>query len=140
MGRDFILTYIWRTIGPSLAASLESLTQHWNVASLSLFWRYYLSRCLSEMAQLVSLPYSWGSNWTWLNINNKYIFYWCKHEPCYNIFSIELNGKNKYFKNTLTILAGFFLFFRFCNHCNILFNFVTTIVSICQTQLLWGLS
>ena len=42
--------------GPSLAASLEPLVHHWNVASLSLFYRYYLRRCSSELAQLVPLP------------------------------------------------------------------------------------
>ena len=31
-----------------------------NVASLSLFYRYYFGRCSSELAQLVSLPYSRG--------------------------------------------------------------------------------
>ena len=29
-----------------------------NVANLSLFYRYYFGRCLSELAQLVPLPYS----------------------------------------------------------------------------------
>ena len=29
-----------------------------NVASLSLFYRYYIGRCSSELAQLVSLPFS----------------------------------------------------------------------------------
>ena len=31
-----------------------------NVASLSLFYRYYFARCSSELAQLVSLPFSKG--------------------------------------------------------------------------------
>ena len=38
-----------RTVGPSLAAYLEPLG--WNVASLSLFCRYYFGRCSSELAQ-----------------------------------------------------------------------------------------
>ena len=29
-----------------------------NVASLSLFYRYYFGRCSSELAELVPLPYS----------------------------------------------------------------------------------
>ena len=33
---------IFRTVGPSLAASLESLAHCQNVVSLSLFYRYYL--------------------------------------------------------------------------------------------------
>ena len=38
---------IYRTIGPSLAASLELLTNRWNVARLSLFYRYYFGKCSS---------------------------------------------------------------------------------------------
>ena len=49
-----------RTVGPSLAASLEPLTHRRNVASLSLFYRYYFGRCSSELAQLVPLPFSRG--------------------------------------------------------------------------------
>ena len=47
----------WRlTVG-----SLEPLAHRRNIASLSLFYRYYFSRCSSEMAHLVPLPYSRGS-------------------------------------------------------------------------------
>ena len=49
---------ICRTVGPSLAASLEPLAHRRNVTSLSLFYRYYFGRCSSELAQLVPLPYS----------------------------------------------------------------------------------
>ena len=48
------------TVGPSLAASLQPLAHRRNVASLSLFYRYYFGRCSSELAQLVPLPYSQG--------------------------------------------------------------------------------
>ena len=41
-----------------LAASLEPLAHPQNVASLILFYRYYFSRCSSELAQLVPLPFS----------------------------------------------------------------------------------
>ena len=44
-----------RTVGPSLAASLEPLAHRRNVASLSLFYRYYFGRCSSELAELVPL-------------------------------------------------------------------------------------
>ena len=46
--------------GPSLGASLElePLAHRRNVASLSLFYRYYFGRCSSELAQLVPLPFS----------------------------------------------------------------------------------
>ena len=52
--------WICKTVSPSLAASLESLAHCQNVASLSLFHRYYLGRCSSELAQLDPLPYSPG--------------------------------------------------------------------------------
>ena len=55
---DKLQKQIYRTVGPSLAASLESLAHCRNVASLSLFYRYYFGRCSSELAQLVPLPYS----------------------------------------------------------------------------------
>ena len=55
---DKLQKWICRTVGPSLASSLEPLAHHRNVASLSLFYRYYFGRCSSELAQLVPLPYS----------------------------------------------------------------------------------
>ena len=48
------------TIGPSLTASVEALAHHRNVASFSLFYKYYFGRCSSELAQLVPLPFSRG--------------------------------------------------------------------------------
>ena len=40
---------LW-TVGPSHAPSLESLADCQNVASLSLFYKYYFGRCSSELA------------------------------------------------------------------------------------------
>ena len=57
---DKLQKQICRTIGPSLAASLEPLVYRGNVASLSLFYRYYFGRCCSELAQPVPLPFSRG--------------------------------------------------------------------------------
>ena len=57
---DKLQKRICRTVGPSLAASLEPLTHRRNVASLSLFYRYYFGRCSSELDQLVPLPFSRG--------------------------------------------------------------------------------
>ena len=51
---------ICRIVGPSLAASLKALAHRRKVASLSLFYRYYFSRCSSELAQLAPLPFSRG--------------------------------------------------------------------------------
>ena len=53
---DKLQKWICRTVGPSLAASLEPLAHHQNVASLSILYRYYFGRCLSELAQMVPLP------------------------------------------------------------------------------------
>ena len=57
---DKLRKRICRTVGPSLVASLEPLAHCRNVASLSLFYRYYFGRCSSELAQLVPLPSSRG--------------------------------------------------------------------------------
>ena len=54
---DKLQKRIYKTVGLSLAASLEPLVHCRNVASLSLFYRYYFGRCSSELAQLVPLPY-----------------------------------------------------------------------------------
>ena len=56
---DKLQKRICRTVGPSLAASLEPLAHRRNVTSLSVFRRYYFGRCSSELAQLVPL-YSRG--------------------------------------------------------------------------------
>ena len=53
---DKIQQRICRTVGPSLVASLELLTHHQNVVSLSLFCWYYFGRCSSELAELVPFP------------------------------------------------------------------------------------
>ena len=55
---DKLQKRICRTFGPSLAVSLEPSAHLRNVASLSIFYRYYFGRCSSELAQLVPLPYS----------------------------------------------------------------------------------
>ena len=57
---DKLQKRICGTVGPSFAASLEPLAHRRNVASLSLFYRYYFGRCSYELAQLVPLPYSRG--------------------------------------------------------------------------------
>ena len=57
---DKLQKQICRTVGPSLAASLEPLAYCQNVASVSLFCRYYFDRCSFELAQLVPFPYSRG--------------------------------------------------------------------------------
>ena len=48
-----------RTASPSLATSFESLAHHLN-AVFSCFYRFYFGGCLSELAELVPLTFSWG--------------------------------------------------------------------------------
>ena len=55
---DKLQKRIYRTVGPSLAASLEPLAHRRNVASLGFFYRYYSGRCSLELAELVQLPFS----------------------------------------------------------------------------------
>ena len=57
---DKLQRQICWTVGPSLAASLEPLDHRSQMASLSLFYRYYFGRCSSQLAQLVPLPFSQG--------------------------------------------------------------------------------
>ena len=51
---------IFKTVDPSLIASVEPLAHCQNVVSLSLFYKYYFGRCSSKLAQLVPLFYSRG--------------------------------------------------------------------------------
>ena len=55
---DKLQKQIDRTVYPLLAASLEPLAHCQNIASLSLFFRYYFARCSSELPQLVPLSFS----------------------------------------------------------------------------------
>ena len=57
---DKLQKQICRTVGLLLAVSLEPLAHCRNVASLSVFYRYYFDRGSSEQAQLVPLPLSPG--------------------------------------------------------------------------------
>ena len=58
---DELQKWICRIVGSSLATSLEPLVHRQNVASLSLFYRDYFGS-LSELAELVTLPFSGGSS------------------------------------------------------------------------------
>ena len=57
---DKLQKRIFRTVGPSVATSLEHLACCQNVACLSLFYSYYCDRYSSEKAELVPLSYSQG--------------------------------------------------------------------------------
>ena len=57
---DKLQKQIYRTVDPSLAASVEPLAHCQNMASLSLFYRYYCGKCSCKLTQLVLLPYWHG--------------------------------------------------------------------------------
>ena len=50
------------TVGLSLTDSFEPLAHRRNVASLSLFCRYYFDICSSELTEMVPLPHSHGKS------------------------------------------------------------------------------
>ena len=85
---------ICRTVGPSLAASLEPLAHRRNVASLSLFYRYYFGRCSSELAQLVPLLFSQGRSTRYSNR---------LHDFC---VTIPRSYKDIYVNSFFTCIAG----------------------------------
>ena len=58
--RHAIKKQVCRTVDPSVAAFVEPLAHCANLASLSLFYKYYFDRCSPELAQLVPLPFSCG--------------------------------------------------------------------------------
>ena len=57
---DKLQERVCRTVGPSLATSLEPLTHPRNVSSLSIFYRYSFGRSSSEPSKLVPLSYHRG--------------------------------------------------------------------------------
>ena len=59
---DKLQKRICKSFGPALAASQEPVAHRRNVASLSLFCRYYFGRCSSKLAQLVPLHFSRGKS------------------------------------------------------------------------------
>ena len=64
---DQLQKRICRTVGHSLAASLEPLAHRRNVTSLNIFYMYCFGRCSSEPAELVPLPYFRGRSTRYSN-------------------------------------------------------------------------
>ena len=58
----YVGIYTLLTVDPTLAASFERLAHRQNIASLSLFCRYYFSRFSFELAELIPRLYSHGSS------------------------------------------------------------------------------
>ena len=55
---DMLQKCICKSVGPSFAACVEPLAHNWNATILSLPYRYYCGRSLSELAEPLSLPNS----------------------------------------------------------------------------------
>ena len=93
---DKLQKRICRIVGPSLAASLEPLAHRQNMASLSLFYRYYLGRCSSELAQQVPLPFSQGRSTRYDRLHISVTISRCYNNVYVNSFlvalSLELTG------------------------------------------------
>lgn len=62
---DKMQKWTCRVVGPTLAASLESLAHHQNFAGLSFLHSQYFRKCLSELVQLIhtSSPGTLHSDW-----------------------------------------------------------------------------
>ena len=108
---DKLQKRIYRTVGPSLAASLEPFAHHRNV-SLHLFCKYYFGRCSSELAQLVPLLFPRGRS---THYSNRLHDFSVTIPRCYNdVFvnncfplTYNLNGfKSRINRHLLTV--GFF--------------------------------
>ena len=91
---DKLQKRLCRTVGPSLAISLEFLGHHRNVASLSLFYRYYFGRYSSGLAQIVPLPYSWERSTRYSDTLHDFSVTIprcysdvCQQFPCYNSYN-----------------------------------------------------
>ena len=69
---------ICRTSGSSLATSLEPLAHRRNVASSSLFYKYYFGRCSSELAQLI-LPFSQGRSTRYSDRSHDFLIFLILH-------------------------------------------------------------
>ena len=91
---DRLQKWICRTVGPSLAACLEPLTEHQNVpVLLSLFYWYYFGWCSSELAQLVALPYSQGKS---TRYSNKLHDFSVTIPRCYKNVYVKFSSSHSY--------------------------------------------
>ena len=115
---DKLQKWIYRTVNPSLAVSLEPLAQCQNEASLSLFYRYYWGRCSSELAWIFPLPFSWGRSTCYSDRLNDFPFTIpsCYKDVClWNSLPIEcfpliydLNCFKSRINRNLVTTVGFF--------------------------------
>ena len=74
-------------IGPALSSSLQPLAHRRNVASLSLFYRYYFERCSNELSKLVPKPFGSARP--------------TRHSDRQHAFVVELpNFKKEFYRNS----------------------------------------
>ena len=64
---DKLQKQVCRTVGPTLATSLELVGHCRNTASLSFFYKYYFNRGSSELGELVPFSYSAGRSTRYSN-------------------------------------------------------------------------
>ena len=55
---DKLQKLVCKTVGHSIAASFEALAHCQSLASISLFYRYYFGRFLSELGELIPFSHS----------------------------------------------------------------------------------
>ena len=93
---DKLQKWICRAIGSELVNCLEALALYGNVVSLNLFHRYFFGRCLSQEAELFSLPHLSGRFNCYFN---RWRDYPVTIPRCYNIsksavsFLAQLNSR-----------------------------------------------
>ena len=78
----------------------SSLAHRWNVASLSLLYRYYFVRCSSELAQLVPLPFS---RWRFTRYSDILHDFSVTIPRYYNDFYVKFFSRTVRFWNSLPI-------------------------------------
>ena len=98
-----------KTVGPSLAASLEPFTHHRNVARLSLFYRCYSRRCSSELAKLVPLPNSQGRS---THCSDRFHDFFVTIPRCYKDDYVTFLSSHSY---SMEFFAYRMLFFVLCS-------------------------
>ena len=70
---DKLQKRVFRTVGSTIAYSLEPLAHHQNVVNSSLFYRYYSRRYSSQLVGLVSLPDSRARTTLYSNRMNHFL-------------------------------------------------------------------
>ena len=96
---DKLQKWVCRALGPPHTASLESLARRRNVASLSLFHRYYFRRYSSELAKLIRFPQSCGRS---ICYSNRLHYFSVTVPRCYkDVYEYSFCSRTARFWNSL---------------------------------------